>query len=219
MGILTSRSKMSAPAPADNVQVPVKTENGEAPPPGSSPDCGANYQSSFGPYCELFKNPMGEFSGGMGGLFSISHDSAETHLQAFSFWCIVKMYTVIAREFFRFILVGIVIGFIGGAILNMILGLLFGFLFSHLFWFLVTYQKGCCGPPGYVIMAVLCFVGVILGIVSLADHAILWDFWPEYIGVDILEMVSMVPSIFQGINLVTLFQRENGQQNEGVVVA
>jgi len=106
----------------------------------------------------------------------------------------------------------------GTAILGFILGLIFGFLFSHLFWFLVKYQKGCCGPVGYIILACLCLLGVILGIVALADHAIIWELWPEYIFVDILEMVSMIPSIYQAILLITLFQRENAQAQEGTVV-
>jgi len=180
-------------------------------------DCLAEYQSSFMPYFQLFKNPLREWPEGIIAVFKPRHENMDTHLKAFAFWCMIKIYVVLIREFVRFVVVGIVIGFIGPAITGMIMGLIFGFLLSHLFWFIVIYRKGCCGHFGYAIMGGLNVLGVILAFIMFIESAtsLMWEFFPAIIPSDLLGLVNMVPSTYQAILLFMLFQKEQNGETRG----
>jgi len=153
--------------------------------------------------------------GGFGALFKLKHDEEEIHLKAFSAWCIIKMYAVILLQTFNLIFVGFIIGFIGSAISFVIIGLLLGFLMSHLFWFIVVKMDGLCGPPGFLILGILCLVALLWLFIDVITHISVWEYFPAYIAVDIMNIIAAIPSFFQGVLLIQHFLNKNKQGADG----
>lgn len=46
---------------------------------------------------------------------------------------------------------------------------------------------------GYLILGILCVVGAFLSLMNIIDHTAVWDFFPDYIAVDVFHCTECVP--------------------------
>jgi len=175
--------------------------------PDGQVDCAGSYLASFRPFCcDILCNPIRHSFGDTRGLATLfktcKPKDAEESMKLIGSWAVIKLWLTYISAFLMFCVLGLVIGGIATAIMNVILSLIIGFFFTHMIWWLATRMHGCCGPVGFLILGIACYVGALLHFISFCMGIDIISYFPSMAVVYLFELVLMVPAIYMGHILV-----------------